>query len=254
MQLRPETQKILEDVERVSGKPVTITESADLPQIATMPRARGAAPAHVLTVNPRYGEPDYFIIYQCGFILRHYAVPEDARQDFAGSTEGQDAVARLVSRNGQTAKLPEPVQRQLATQLVDGLLTQLRSYPVGLRIDAWIVAEYPQLADLHRAGVARQQEDNRKVLSPEIRGIAPKPVYDANVTMNAAYATFCDRLFGKAGYAIPYRSAGYEKRGRSLLDALEAVPADAAHDVALVDAWGASLDLQGWYRWVPAQP
>lgn len=254
MQLRPETQQVLEDVERVSGKPVTLDENPDLPQIATMPRARGAAPAHVLTVNPRYGAPDYFILYQCGFVLRYFAVPEAERKDFAGTKESREEVARLVRRNGRTAGLPDQLQQQLAIQLVDGLLTQLRSYPVGMRIDTWIAAEYPQLSDLQREGIARQQEDNRKVLSPEIRGLAPKPVYDANVTMNAAYATFSDRLFGKAGYAIPYRSAGYEKPGRRLLEALQQIPADVAHDVALVDAWAEELDLRDWYRWLPAQP
>ena len=71
--------------------------------------------------------------------------------------------------------------------------------------------------------------------------------------MNAAFAIFCDRLYGKTGAAIPYRSAGFEKTGRRLLDHLESIPGDPAHDRALVDAWGEDLGLAGWYRWVEAR-
>ncbi len=254
MQLQPETQAVLSEVANVSGKPVEIVENSDLPQIAVMPRARGGAPAHVLTVNPTYGRPDYFIVYQCGFLLRHYEVPEADPKDLAGAPAGANEVERLVRHHGQTAGLPEQTQRQLARQLIDGLLTQLRSYPVGMRIDAWIHTELPAFSELQREGVARQQEDNRKVLSPEIKAVAPKPIFEANATMNAAYAIFADRLFGKAGYAIPYRSAGLEKPARSLLDILEAVSDDPSHDVELVDAWADRLGLTGWYQWIDAQP
>lgn len=110
------------------------------------------------------------------------------------------------------------------------------------------------MAELQREGVARQQEDNRKVLSPEIKAFAPKPIYVANATMNAAYAIFADRTFGKAGYAIPYCSAGLEKPGRNLLETLETIPSGPSHDVELVDAWAGCLGLTGWYQWVDAQP
>ncbi len=150
--------------------------------------------------------------------------------------------------------MPETVRADLAQQLVDGLLTQLRSYPIGMRIDQWIHDEFPALDGLQRDAVARQQRDNLSVLQPEARKLAPKPVRDANAAMNAAYAIFCDRVFGKAGYAIPYRSAGYEKRGRALLDIMESIPDDPASDRALVDAWGEELGLADWYQWTPMQP
>jgi hypothetical protein len=120
-----------------------------------------------------------------------------------------------------------------------------------MRIDTWIQDEFPALDALQREAVARQQGDNLSVLNPEIRALAPKPVFEAHVSMNAAYAIFCDRIFGKAGYSIPYRSAGYEKRGRMLLDIMESIPSEPASDQALVDAWGEELGLSNWYQWVP---
>ena len=254
MTMRSETQEILNKVEELTGTPVEIIEDPTGVQLATIARARNGVPFHLLRINASLGEPDYLIVYQCGFILRLYQLPPDERFEFTGSGRGQADVERWLRRAGQTTTLPETVRADLAQQLVDGLLTQLRSYPIGMRIDQWIHDEFPALDGLQRDAVARQQRDNLSVLQPETRKLAPKPVRDSNAAMNAAYAIFCDRIFGKAGYAIPYRSAGHEKRGRALLDLMEATPEDPAGDRALVDAWGEELGLADWYQWTPLQP
>jgi hypothetical protein len=254
MNLRPETQEILRRVEDVTGIPVEIIQDTHQPHLARITRARRGVPTHILRVNPTLGDPDYLIVYECGFILRQYDDLPDERREFAGTAEGRTEVERLFRRSGQTAQLPDTARTQLVQQLLDGILTQLRSYPIGMRIDGWIHDYFPDLDPLQRDAVARQQTDNLSTLRPELKAFAPKPVYDANISMNAAYAIFCDRVFGKAGYAIPYRSAGFEKRGRALLDIMESIPNDAASDRALVDAWANELGLSGWYQWVPLQP
>lgn len=254
MDLRPETREILKSVEELSGKPVEVVEDANQPHLARITRARGDASMHVLRVNPSLGEPDYLIVYECGFILRLYETAADQRRELAGTGHGRAEVERMVRQAGQIATLPDIVKAHLAQQFLDGILTQLRSYPIGMRIDRWIHSEFPALEPLQVEAVKRQQGDNLQVLRPEVRSLAPKPIYEANVSMNAAYAIFCDREFGKAGYAVPYRSAGFEKRGRTLLDILEAIPDDSASDRSLVDAWAAELGLSGWYQWVPLHP
>ncbi len=192
-------------------------------------------------------------VYECGFILRTYQTSPEERREFAGSAVGRSEVERLLRQAGQTVHLPAAVKAQLAQQLTDGLLTQLRSYPIGMRIDSWIHQTLPTFDVLQREAIARQQQDNLSVLKPEIKAFAPKPIFEANVSMNAAYAIFCDRVFGKVGYAIPYRAAGYEKRGRALLDIMQAIPDDPGSDRTLVDAWAEQLRLTGWYEWIPLQ-
>jgi hypothetical protein len=251
MHFLPETDDVLRQVEELTGAPVEMIEDGDLTQLARITPARTGLPAHLLRVNPTLGTPDYFIVYQCGFLLRLFGQPTAERREFAGTPAGRQEVERLVKRAGQTACLPEPAITQLVEQLFSGILIQLRSYPIGMRIDRWIHETYPALATLQREGVDRQQRDNLSVLRPEVKSFTPKPIYDANVTMNAAYAIFGDRTFGKAGYAIPYRSAGLEKRGRALLTALETTPATPEHDRDLVDAWGQELGMASWYEWVP---
>jgi hypothetical protein len=254
MELRPETRETLQRVEELSGKPVEIIQDASQPHLARITRARQGVPSHLLRVNPSLGEPDYLIVYECGFILRLYELPPEERREFAGAAQARTEVDRLVKQAGQTAQLPNDVKVQLAQQLTDGLLTQLRSYPIGMRIDSWIHETFPALDDLQREAIVRQQQENLSVLKPEIKAFAPKPILDANVSMNAAYAIYCDRVFGKSGYAIPYRSAGYEKRGRKLLDIMQSIPNVPTSDRALVDAWAQELGLTDWYQWVALRP
>jgi len=43
--------------------------------------------------------------------------------------------------------------------LFNGILSQLRSIPVGLGVDSWILEDYPDLAPLQREAVMKQLED-----------------------------------------------------------------------------------------------
>jgi hypothetical protein len=84
MGLRDVTRAILAQVESTSGYPVLVTEDRSLRTLASVRMARGKATAHVVTYNPTASsQPDYLIAYQCGFILRFFAVPVSERRDLA---------------------------------------------------------------------------------------------------------------------------------------------------------------------------
>jgi hypothetical protein len=69
--------------------------------------------------------------------------------------------------------------------------------------------------------------------------------------MNAAFAGFWARLFGDDKFTLPYRSAGHGPAGSQLLRIFDETPADPAHDRTLIDAWGKTLGLDGWFGWTP---
>jgi hypothetical protein len=253
--VRESTQSILNDVETRSGIPVELVIDPKLETLAQLSRARGNAPFHLIRTNPTIGDPSYVIAYQCGFLLRFYDLAEPQRMDFASSSMGKIRVNQLVRQSGQTNLLPEDARHVLAEQLLGGLLTQLRSVPIGMRVDSWLYQQHPDLKDLQAVGIGRQLQDNLSVLGPEVRQFSPKAIWDASVSMNAAYAIFADRFFDQRKNVIPYRSTGKEKTGRSLLRSLEELSASPESDRALVDAWAAQLDLQDWYEWIlAAQP
>jgi hypothetical protein len=47
-------------------------------------------------------------------------------------------------------------------------LLQLRSLPIGMRIDCWIAETYPGLRDLQEMGLAVQQQQNADILSKKL--------------------------------------------------------------------------------------
>lgn len=137
-------------VEAASGKPVLVRADTDLKLIAKIVIARGDAPAHVVTFNPKYGEAvDYHILYQCGHALRVYLTPPTERFEVASTETGRREAAALVEghlRQGGT-NLPDHVRGQLCNQLYDGLILQLRSIPVGFRVDAWVRDTFPAMIE-----------------------------------------------------------------------------------------------------------
>jgi hypothetical protein len=255
MSLRDVTRAIIAQVERASGYPVLVIEDRSLRTLAAVRVARGNAPAHTITYNPSVTtQPDYLIAFQCGFILRHFAVPPPRRCDFAPAGHGREIVHRLLgAADGPARKLhlqPQVVET-LGDQLFDGLMVQLRSIPVGLRVDAWILREYEELAPLQRSAVLRQLQDSQATLAPDVRKIAPTKVYKASVTMNAAFALFWSRTWDDPALSVPYKAAGYDKPGARLLSIFDEISDEPAADRQLVDAWAGDLSLSNWYEWVP---
>jgi hypothetical protein len=146
--------------------------------------------------------------------LRLFGIPAADRVDLAGTAEGRQVVNRLLTAPdgpGKKLKLPSESISALRDQLFDGLMTQLRSIPIGFRVDSWIMREYPELAQLQRDMTMRQIKDNLAVLSPDIKKIAPKKVYQSNLTMSAAFAEFWARHYSDPSLSLPYKAAGYLK-------------------------------------------
>ena len=140
MALREVTRTVINRVESVSGCPVIVSEGHSLKTLAASRIARGRNTFHSISYNPSaVSEPDYLICYQCGFILRLFGVPESERVDFAGTLEGREIVNRLLSAPdgpGQKLKLSTDSISALRDQLFDGLMLQLRSIPIGFRVDS----------------------------------------------------------------------------------------------------------------------
>jgi hypothetical protein len=255
MALRDTTRSIIDRVETVSGCPVAVSEDRSLKTLASSRIARGANRIHTIVFNPTaVKEPDYLISYQCGFILRLFEIPESERVDLAGTADARQTVYRLLTAPdgpGKKLKLPPETLSTLRDQLFDGLMRQLRSIPIGFRVDSWIMREYSELGQLQRDMIMRQIQDNLASLGPEAKKIAPKKIYQSNVTMNAAFASFWAKRFSDPTLTVPYKAAGLIKAGEELLGLLVEISDAPAADRDLVDAWASRLSLTDWYKWVP---
>jgi len=254
MSLSKTTEKVLQMVEARSGIPVHVAADANLPgtALAKVVMARAPLALHRVLYRPESSTPpDYLICHQAGGILRFFAAAPDKRFDFAASPQGISDVERLVKAHPVAKLLPSHALPQLCQIVLDGLLSHLRSIPVGMRVDCWLATELPELVELQRASILRQLEDALATLAPQHRQTTPSKVYDATQAISAAFAAFWAGRLNQPQLVLPFKAAGYLKAGEELLAIWQSTPDVAEHDRTLIDAWAAKLGIAGWHQWLP---
>jgi len=254
MSLSETTRKVLGLVEERSGIPVYVEPDPNLPGtlLAKVVMARDNLPLHRVFYRPNsVVPPDYLICQQAGFILRFFAAPAGQRFDFAASDAGTKAVEDLVKAHPVAKMLPPHALPQLITMLRDGLLSHLRSIPLGMRVDRWLATDYPDLLPLQKQSVLRQLEDSAATLAPKHRQTSPKLIFDVTESISAAFAAFWAGRLHQPQMVLPFKSAGFLHSGESLLEIWENTPDDAVNDRLIVDKWAEKLGIAGWQQWVP---
>ena len=240
--MRDDARAAVRALEDLTGIPVLVTGDASLTTMATIKPAKVGAPAHILRYHPKFAAlADYLIALQCGFALRLSQSPGTAPFELSGTEAGRREAGRLLEEplNRAGLKLPPVAAEGLRDRLFEGLLAQLRSMPVGLRVDAWIRSEFPGLREQQEAAVRRQAAENQQTLDPEARRIVPEMIGEASLGMNAAFALFWGRTLDHHTLAVPYRVAGHLALGEQLLriaDEIPDGPADGSSQVGASDS------------------
>lgn len=251
MNLRASTREAIRRLEAVSGRRVETRADNTLGVAAKMQVARHDDPFHLISFNPNATlAPDYLICFHCGVILRLFENPPDQRVEFQPVDEGERAVGHLVGR-----KMSECVRRttliQITSRIFVSLMLQLRWVPVGLRVNATIRKECPDLVELQDTFARRQLGENAQILRPDAQEFTPEALYRRLVGMHAAYAEFWARMLNEPKLATPYADAGFGAIGRALVDLADRVDSVPVSDRALTDEWARQLGMTGWYEWVP---
>ena len=247
-------QKVITEVEALTGCPVQVMQDATISTMAVLDVARGPLRLHRIRIHPNFrAEASYLTCLECGFILRKFAVPPGKRADFAADPVGRRGVEQSIHGHGTNKRLPHDVLRGLCDQLFDGLMMQLVSIPTSMRVDSWIADSFPELRGQQKAMAGRQLQDALASLKPEIKKFAPDDVIKPSLTINAAYALFWSRRWDDPLLSMPYRSASLAAGGGRLLELFDTMPADPAHDTNLIDAWAGELGLSKLFRWQPYQ-
>ena len=252
--MREEAQAAVRAVEEATGIPVLVTDDSSLRTMATIKPAKTGAPAHLLRYNPKFNAlADYLIAFQCGFALRLFLAPAANRFELGGTDKGRLTAGRLLDEHLKKSGLRLPAQAVvgLRDQFFDGLMLQLRSMPVGLRVDAWVRKEYPGLHKQQDDAARMQLAENQQALSPQVKQIAPKIIYEASVGMSAAFAAFWERVLTDPTVVVPYRVAGFLAIGEKLLRLADEIPDDTANDKRLVQAWGDQIGVTDWFSLIP---
>ena len=185
--LRAATRDVLQAVEEVTGRPVQFMRDESLKMMATLQMARDGASYHVLRYRPSDTSLDYLVAYQAGFILRLYENQPDQRFDFVPEDSAAGLMEALVRGGRPLLEADARALPGFAKFAAHWGLMNLRSFPVGMRIDAWIDTTLPDLKDLQRATIAVQQQEYVQALSFRVGGLSlPRSV----LGLVAAHAMF----------------------------------------------------------------
>jgi hypothetical protein len=251
IRLQTSTQRILKRVEDLSGKSIQFMRDESLQVLSTLQIARNGAEFHVLRYQPSDKPIDYLVAYQAGFALRMFQNPPEERFDFVSTDDAVAGVSELV-KTGQALSEQDLADLPKFSEFVaHWALMNLRSLPVGMRIDQWIATEYPELKVLQLENHHVQQQMNMRALTYQ-QGNLTLPVTLMGTL--AAFALFSDKLAGQVRYAIPFSAAGVIDDGKHLLKLLDTVPKDPTHDMELVEKWADACGMSRWFKWNPYQP
>jgi hypothetical protein len=237
---------MIRKVEELSGLPVHVAAEPGMRLRATILQARGNAPAHLLRYKPGSPNLDYLVANQLGYLYRTLSLPATDRWDIAATPAEKDLGIRTMGLG--------VFNDDFARSMMDQIITQTRSYPVGLRVDAWMRTTLPGLRDQQEAEIRSQLAENERALAPEIRSKFPKGIVDANTSMNAAFARFWAGILGEPRFTIPYTALGYGEIAGRLLAVLDDVPEGASGDRLLVARWGEILGLTQAFHFDPQNP
>jgi hypothetical protein len=195
-------QHALNELEDLGGKPVVLQEDASLPNLARIQIATAARSVHVLSYNPKAApELAYLVCFQCELTKRALMAAPDERFNVASNDDTYRQVEKLVQ---QMKAVPAAMVQSYSRIITDGLGTQLRSMPIGIRADRDLFHAHPELRDQQRACAERSMKENVGCLHPNIRSQAPELILQASATMNAAFALAWGRLWNED--AIVFRA------------------------------------------------
>lgn len=250
LKLLPETTNLVTQLEQLSNRHIEFMRVESLPVLASLNIARNGAAYHILQYRPSNSPLDYFISQQVGIALRMFEQPVSQRFDFSSSGSGEEILESIMKASSSISSKDMELLPMFVKSVHQWALMQLRSIPIGMRVDAWLFESFPNMRETIKDGLAEQQQMNAALLGMQVGKLTPPSNQFAPAT---AYALFTDRLLG-TNYSIPFKAAGALEDGKLLLDIFDQMPRSGAYDTQLVNAWANQLGMQGWYKWVPYQP
>lgn len=241
------TQSLINQASAASGYGFDIVYDASLPVSSSVRLAgRENRERHEIVLRLPSDENNYLIAWQAAYVLHQYQMPETERANLRPDPAGLAAVKNeLLALH---PSIPLNQREPFVDHVIGGVLSQLRSVPVGLLIDIELQRNYPELQATQKQSLIHQVVEHIACLQMTT-AIFPQQVLRANQVMNAVQALMVAELFAEAALFEPYRSVGMEAAASLLLEPCLHQVFDESTDRELVDHWGRNLGIADWYRW-----
>lgn len=250
--LPPYATALVLDVHAKTGYPIQLVPERSLEFDSEVRVARPGQPWHQISSSPEYGQfLTHFLVSGARKILRFYSAPADKRY-VPGIVDGRRLPSEDEADLRRRVPIPDHLVAASSAFLLTGLVRQVTSFPIDLRVESELYEELPEHRPLQRAYLDRQVKDIEPHFDREIADVAPSRVYAASSAMNVVLADEAAELAGTPPGPLartsPHRAMGTRLR-QILRD--EKAPGHVG-DRYVADRWAEELGVRGWYEWVSA--
>ena len=240
--------QLLKKCEAKSGFACDISYDETLATDSTVKMAgRDGRLRHQIILKQHNADADYYVAWQAVFILRQFSTDAENRANISQNPEG------FESTKAELGKLHPSMQGaeldNFANHILGGIITQLRSVPIGILVDIYLFREFEELRETQEKVLTQQVHQYWPALNID-KSQFPETIILANQHMNAAHAAMVDYQYPSPELTAPYKMAGMEAISLQLLDACLNRNDDDMQDKAIIDDWGKLLNIQNLYRWV----
>ncbi len=241
---------LFSQVKEQTGYPLVVVEKEGIGYDSLVSMAGRTQPFHELAYVPLYREYRLHFIVNAAFKIRRvWDIPREERLlpvGEAGKRLPQEQEAELRRKLGN----PPPVfLAGLSSFLYEGIVRQLTSMPVDIRVERETAELVPEHMPAQRAYLARQVKDLEPHFMPEIAQVAPDQIYAASTAMNVVLAEEAAEIAGVRPGPM-FRQTPHRPLGQRLRELLHAVEEPGyPGDRLVTDAWADELGLRDWYEW-----
>lgn len=252
LHLPPYAKHLISEVLDRTGYPFAVDEQHLLEFDSVLQVASPCRPVHLLRYRSEYREFfAHFLVNALYKVLRTWDVPEGERYQPASPVDrGLDRRDYLELCSKLPLRMEKTEVDQLSRFLFTGMVRQLTSFPVDLRVEREIAEDIPDHAEVQNAYLARQVRDFVPTLSEEIQRFSPEKLYRASTAMNIAFAEEAGEISGTVPDPL-FRRHASRQTAEELLHHLHAVSDEGVPgDRGVIDAWAQELGMDGWFEWV----
>ena len=230
--------------------PLLVTEQPRTGYDSQLRMGSSSHPYHHLICDPAYRQHLVHFLVNAAFKIRRvWELPPEDRLLPIGDARRRLPEDDETELRQRLKGMPDATVRDLSTFLYRGLLQQLTSMPIDIRVEREIAATFVGHAEAQRAYLRRQVADLEPHFAPEIEAFAPARLYSACTAMNIVLAAEAADLAGvKPGQV--FRESPHRVLGERLREIARLTDEPGYHgDRALTDAWAEELGLRDWYEW-----
>ena len=245
-QLNLAVPSIAERVEQVTGNEIDFRLKPKLRVRARTSMARESMDRHVIFFNPNQAPHlSHVLAHESARILRMHATPPEQRQVPASTPETLQTARDEI--RGQAQFLPEQLQHEMIDRWIHGLITQVTSQPIDVRIEEWLFHNYPGLREEQKRSLRTETRTITANISPDVRRTTPDTIFKRSNALNYAYLDHIGGIMERSFTSKFRQHPEIVALGETISGILDN---NAVSDHHLVNRIAAAVQVRDWFIWL----